>query len=63
MNNTNNTNIGQMGATSTSQSTYYNTTEEPLNQPEQQLKTALSNLSSKDWQKVFDGMNTIKRGA
>ena len=43
--------------------THYNAPEEPLANPEQQLKTAIEGLKSTDWQKNFDAMNIIKRVA
>ena len=42
-------------------STSYNAQEGPLGNPEANLKTAFANLKTSDWQKCFDGCNTIKR--
>ena len=53
-----------LGATVTSTTTHYNNIEEPLSNPDQQIKNAVSDISnSKDWNKIFDGMNIIKRAA
>jgi len=41
--------------------TSYNAPEEPLANPEQQLKQCIENLKGDDWQKIFDSLNIVKR--
>lgn len=41
--------------------TSYNAREEPVQNPELQLKVSLENLKGDDWQKIFDSLNMIKR--
>ena len=44
-------------------SNVYEFDEKPLINPESQLKTALDNLKSSDWNKAFEACNIIKRVA
>lgn len=39
----------------------YDVKEEPLLNPEKQIREALDNLKSSDWSKQFDACNTLKR--
>ena len=39
----------------------YDAKEEPLPNPESQLKKAVDDLRSQDWSRQFDACNTIKR--
>ena len=41
----------------------YDAKEEPLNNPESQLRQAIDSLKSSDWQKIFEACNIIKRAA
>ena len=41
----------------------YDVREEPLSNPDSQLRTAIDSLKSSDWQKTFEGCNVIKRAA
>lgn len=50
-------------STATQTATHYNAPEEPLRDPEAQFKQSVSDLKSQDWQKIFDGLNTVKRVA
>lgn len=40
----------------------YEIKEEPLLNPDRQIREALDNLKSSDWSKQFDACNTLKRG-
>ena len=40
----------------------YEAKEEPLINPESQLRQAIESLKSSDWSKTFEGCNVIKRG-
>lgn len=40
----------------------YEAKEEPLTNPESQLRPAIEALKSSDWSKTFDACNIIKRG-
>jgi hypothetical protein len=52
-----------LGPAGTQTATHYNAPEEPLRNAEQSFKQSLQDLKSQDWQKIFDGLNTIKRVA
>jgi hypothetical protein len=39
----------------------YDVKEEPLLNPEKQIREAIDNLKSSDWSKQFDACNTLKR--
>lgn len=39
----------------------YTLREEPLQNPQQAITTAIQNLKSKDWQVQFEACNTIRR--
>lgn len=56
-------NPSALGPNGTQTATHYNAPEEPLRNPEAQFKQSVQDLKSQDWQKIFDGLNVIKRVA